>query len=58
MKLKNSAGTAGLLFLLLVRERHTRSPRPNVQKLLIESWEGKSWSKKIVHLTKVSAAEK
>jgi hypothetical protein len=57
MKLKNNAGPAGFLFLLLLREGHTRSPRRNVQKLLIEPWEAKSWSKKIAHLNKVTAAD-
>ena len=54
----NTAAPTGLLFLLLLRKGHTRSPRPHMQKISIEPWEEKSWSKKIVHLEKVSAAEK
>jgi hypothetical protein len=54
----NTAARTGLLFLLMLREGHTRSPRPHVQKLLVHPWEGKSWSKKIVQLNKVTVAQK
>jgi hypothetical protein len=49
----NTAARTGLLLLLLLRKGNTRSPRAHVQKISIPPWEGKSWSKKIVHLEKV-----
>ena len=54
----NTTDPTGLLLLLLLRKGNARSPRTHVQKISILPWEGKSWSKKIVHLEKVGAGER
>jgi hypothetical protein len=57
MKHKSSVSRAGLLFLVLLRQAHTRSPCSRARRLRVGFWETNYWSKTITNLNSATAPE-
>lgn len=55
MKHKGTVCQAGLLFLVLLRQAHTRVPHSRARRLPIGVWQSSAWSKSILNLNNATA---